>query len=145
MAIGIIMGVTHLLLLGPLNWWSISSQSWTSFSFVLSTIWKKLWIFLIELKKIYPVLGTICWVKKNRIRPCTKFVLFYLCIFSANKANYKTAVGRALIGTRVITKYNNKTYCVDDIIWDKTPQNTFPDKVSLWSIFYCSLSVLEWI
>ena len=49
-------------------------------------------------------------------------------IIKANKANYKTAVGRALIGTRVITKYNNRTYCVDDIVWDKNPATTFPDR-----------------
>ena len=43
----------------------------------------------------------------------------------------KAAVGKALIGTRVITKYNNKTYGVDDIVWDKTPESTFPDAVSI--------------
>ena len=51
-------------------------------------------------------------------------------IYKANKANFKSAVGRALIGTRVITKYNNRTYCVDDIVWDKNPETTFPDRVS---------------
>ena len=61
-------------------------------------------------------------------------------IIKANKANYKTAVGRALIGTRVITKYNNRTYCVDDIVWDKNPQTTFPDRVSFMVNFLGSLN-----
>ena len=61
---------------------------------------------------------------------CDYFI--YVCfIILANKANFKSAVGRALIGTRVITKYNNRTYCVDDIVWDKNPETTFPDRVSL--------------
>ncbi len=32
---------------------------------------------------------------------------------------------RALIGTVVLTRYNNKTYKIDDILWDKTPLDTF--------------------
>ena len=39
------------------------------------------------------------------------------------------AIGRALIGMRVITKYYNKTYAVDDINWDLNPEKTFPNKV----------------
>jgi len=30
----------------------------------------------------------------------------------------------------VLTRYNNKTYRIDDIIWDKTPMHTFPCKNS---------------
>ncbi|XP_070820601.1 piwi-like protein 1 [Chaetodon trifascialis] len=32
---------------------------------------------------------------------------------------------RELIGLVVLTKYNNKTYRIDDIAWDHTPSNTF--------------------
>ena len=39
------------------------------------------------------------------------------------------AIGRALIGMIVITKYNNKTYTIDDINWDLNPEKTFPDRV----------------
>ncbi|KAJ0067569.1 hypothetical protein NL108_008577, partial [Boleophthalmus pectinirostris] len=32
---------------------------------------------------------------------------------------------KELVGLIVLTKYNNKTYRVDDIAWDQTPNNTF--------------------
>ena len=44
------------------------------------------------------------------------------------------AIGWALIGIRVITKYYNKTYAIDDISWDLNPEKTFPNNVS--KIFY---------
>ncbi len=37
----------------------------------------------------------------------------------------KKEVLKALIGAMVITKYNNKTYRIDDILWDKNPTETF--------------------
>jgi len=39
-----------------------------------------------------------------------------------NMAQLKTAAGRLLIGNIVITKYNNKTYRIDDIDWNKNPE-----------------------
>ncbi|XP_053507651.1 piwi-like protein 1 isoform X2 [Ictalurus furcatus] len=32
---------------------------------------------------------------------------------------------KELVGVIVLTKYNNKTYRIDDIAWDQTPNNTF--------------------
>ncbi|XP_030626880.1 piwi-like protein 1 [Chanos chanos] len=32
---------------------------------------------------------------------------------------------KELVGLIVLTKYNNKTYRIDDIAWDQTPKNTF--------------------
>uniref|UniRef100_A0A8C4WR65 PAZ domain-containing protein n=1 Tax=Eptatretus burgeri TaxID=7764 RepID=A0A8C4WR65_EPTBU len=32
---------------------------------------------------------------------------------------------RQLVGAMVITRYNNRTYRIDDIAWDKTPRSTF--------------------
>jgi len=49
-------------------------------------------------------------------------------IMKANKTNFKSAIGRALIGMRVITKYNNKTYAIDDVNWDLNPEKTFDNK-----------------
>ena len=67
-------------------------------------------------------------------------VIILFTFFPANKANFKIAVGRALIGTRVITKYNNRTYCVDDIVWDKNPGTTFSDRVSFMITFLGSFN-----
>ena len=34
---------------------------------------------------------------------------------------------RQLVGTVVVTRYNNRTYRIDDIAWDKNPKSTFMD------------------
>lgn len=38
---------------------------------------------------------------------------------------FRQAVTKALIGGVVLTKYNNKTYRIDDILWDQNPRGTF--------------------
>uniref|UniRef100_A0A8C8A1C7 Piwi-like RNA-mediated gene silencing 1 n=1 Tax=Oryzias sinensis TaxID=183150 RepID=A0A8C8A1C7_9TELE len=38
---------------------------------------------------------------------------------------FPDACAKELIGLIVLTKYNNKTYRIDDIAWDHTPKNTF--------------------
>ncbi|XP_066994690.2 piwi-like protein Ago3 isoform X2 [Anabrus simplex] len=38
---------------------------------------------------------------------------------------YKEEVQKLLIGASVLTRYNNKTYRVDDIMWDQNPSHTF--------------------
>ncbi|WAQ95553.1 PIWL2-like protein [Mya arenaria] len=42
-----------------------------------------------------------------------------------NPQGFRDDVIRQLIGTVVLTRYNNKTYRVDDIIWNQNPQHTF--------------------
>jgi len=39
--------------------------------------------------------------------------------------NYRDAVQKSLIGVVVLTRYNNKTYRVDDIDWNQSPKSTF--------------------
>lgn len=39
--------------------------------------------------------------------------------------NFKDQIKKALIGHVVLTRYNNKTYRIDDIDFDKNPQSTF--------------------
>ena len=43
------------------------------------------------------------------------------------KPNSRDEVSKALMGAVVLTRYNNKTYIVDDVDWDLTPSNTFMD------------------
>lgn len=38
---------------------------------------------------------------------------------------FRQAVTKALVGSVVLTKYNNKTYRVDDILWDQNPKVEF--------------------
>lgn len=40
--------------------------------------------------------------------------------------DYKNAAEKALLGSTVLTDFNNKTYRIDDIRWDESPKNTFP-------------------
>lgn len=47
---------------------------------------------------------------------------------SANPRMFKETVQSNILGSCVFTRYNNKTYIVDDILWDVTPNNTFPTR-----------------
>lgn len=42
-----------------------------------------------------------------------------------NPSGFQDECTRSLVGTIVLTRYNNKTYRIDDILWAKTPQHTF--------------------
>lgn len=46
-------------------------------------------------------------------------------IIQKNQQDYQNEVTKKLVGTIVLTRYNNKTYRIDDIAWDKTPESTF--------------------
>ena len=43
-----------------------------------------------------------------------------------NRGGFKEEVAKQLIGAIVLTRYNNKTYRVEDIAWDQNPKTTFP-------------------
>ncbi|XP_043528793.1 piwi-like protein Ago3 isoform X2 [Frieseomelitta varia] len=50
------------------------------------------------------------------------------------KSNFKDSILKELIGLSVFTRYNNKTYRVDDIAWDKNPTYEFEkgtEKISI--------------
>ncbi|KAK3090400.1 hypothetical protein FSP39_011581 [Pinctada imbricata] len=46
-------------------------------------------------------------------------------IVRRNAQGFQDECTKALVGTVVLTRYNNKTYRIDDIVWDKTPQHSF--------------------
>ncbi|XP_019856843.1 PREDICTED: piwi-like protein 1 isoform X2 [Amphimedon queenslandica] len=48
-------------------------------------------------------------------------------LYSSCKDGFQEEATRQLVGSIVLTRYNNKTYRVDDIAWDKNPQSTFID------------------
>ncbi|XP_044742095.1 piwi-like protein Ago3 [Chrysoperla carnea] len=49
------------------------------------------------------------------------------CISVAHRTgrSFKQEAEKALIGQDIITRYNNKIYCVDDILWDQNPSGKF--------------------
>ncbi|XP_070621455.1 piwi-like protein 2 isoform X2 [Erythrolamprus reginae] len=46
-------------------------------------------------------------------------------IYQHNRENFQDECTKQLIGSIIITRYNNKNYRIDDIDWNKTPQNSF--------------------
>ncbi|GFQ87053.1 hypothetical protein TNCT_471201 [Trichonephila clavata] len=42
-----------------------------------------------------------------------------------NRGNVRDEIIRAIVGCVVLTRYNNKTYKVDDVAWDMNPTSTF--------------------
>lgn len=58
----------------------------------------------------------------------------------------KTAIERALLGTTVLTKYNNKTYRIDEITYDVKPVDTFKVReqdvsyIAYYKVNYCKFS-----
>ena len=43
----------------------------------------------------------------------------------SNTSNFRSLVEKALLGAIIITRYNNKTYRIDEIAWDKHPDSEF--------------------
>ncbi|ETE62666.1 Piwi-like protein 2, partial [Ophiophagus hannah] len=46
-------------------------------------------------------------------------------IYQQSRENFQDECTKQLIGNIIITRYNNKNYRIDDIDWNKTPQNSF--------------------
>lgn len=40
-----------------------------------------------------------------------------------SRDNFKNRIATEVIGTSVLTRYNNRTYRIVDIVWDKNPMN----------------------
>lgn len=45
-----------------------------------------------------------------------------------NRENFKRLFTERIIGTIIITDYNNRPYRIDDVDWDSTPESTFEKK-----------------
>lgn len=46
-------------------------------------------------------------------------------LFQESKQNFHDECTKELVGNIVITRYNNRTYRIDGIEWDKSPSDTF--------------------
>ncbi|XP_064461230.1 piwi-like protein 1 [Ornithodoros turicata] len=58
----------------------------------------------------------------------TDNVLDMLRTLATRGQNYKDEAIKSIVGCIVMTRYNNRTYRVDDIDWSKNPQHTFQMK-----------------
>lgn len=52
-------------------------------------------------------------------------VLQILSQLQQENRDFRTKAEQTLLGLTVLTAYNNKTYRIDDIKWDKSPESTF--------------------
>ncbi|XP_010162141.2 piwi-like protein 2, partial [Antrostomus carolinensis] len=50
---------------------------------------------------------------------------FMHTIYKQNLSSFQDECIKQLVGNVVITRYNHRTYRIDDIDWDKTPRNSF--------------------
>ncbi|XP_075411835.1 piwi-like protein 2 isoform X2 [Tenrec ecaudatus] len=46
-------------------------------------------------------------------------------MYQQNKENFQDECAKLLVGNIIITRYNNRTYRVDDVDWNKTPKDSF--------------------
>ncbi|XP_054971970.1 piwi-like protein 2 isoform X4 [Pan paniscus] len=46
-------------------------------------------------------------------------------IYQQNKEHFQEECTKLLVGNIVITRYNNRTYRIDDVDWNKTPKDSF--------------------
>ncbi|KAM6221050.1 piwi-like protein 2 [Rhynchocyon petersi] len=46
-------------------------------------------------------------------------------MYQESKENFKDEFTKLLVGSIVITRYNNRTYRIDDVDWNKTPKDSF--------------------
>ena len=63
----------------------------------------------------------------NYITLYSDFPFFRYELYSSNQHRFQEEATRQLVGSVVLTRYNNRTYRIDDIAWDKNPQSTFID------------------
>ncbi|XP_053313403.1 piwi-like protein 1 [Spea bombifrons] len=64
-------------------------------------------------------------VSHKVLRSETVLDLMYTLHENVGAHNFHNACSKELIGQIVLTRYNNKTYRIDDINWDFTPESTF--------------------
>lgn len=49
-------------------------------------------------------------------------------VYQENRQNYQAAAVRTILGMTVLTRYNNKTYRIDDIDFKTKPSDTFESR-----------------
>nr|XP_009930781.1 PREDICTED: piwi-like protein 1 isoform X1 [Opisthocomus hoazin] len=64
-------------------------------------------------------------VSHKVLRSETVLSFMYSLYYQVEEQRFRDACAKELIGLIVLTKYNNRTYRVDDIDWDANPQCTF--------------------
>ncbi|XP_037033212.1 protein aubergine-like isoform X2 [Bradysia coprophila] len=67
----------------------------------------------------------LCAEITNKVmRTETLYDILQNCVQN-ERTNYKDPFKNVVLGMTVLTAYNNKTYCIDDVDFDKSPSDTF--------------------
>lgn len=69
-------------------------------------------------------------------------------MYHRQRNNYREYAIKEIVGTSVLTRYNNRTYRIDDIAWDKTPKFKFSrngEEISLIDYYktYCGIEIKD--
>ncbi|KAF2880626.1 hypothetical protein ILUMI_25545 [Ignelater luminosus] len=67
----------------------------------------------------------ICLDTQHRVMRTQNVYDVLIDLQSMAKERVKENAGKALLGTTVLTRYNNKNYRIDDILWNNNPEQTF--------------------
>ncbi|GAB1865325.1 Piwi-like protein 1 [Camponotus japonicus] len=67
----------------------------------------------------------LCLDSKHRVMRTETIRDLITEIIRKGQSDYRDAVVNEIVGTSVLTRYNNKTYRIDDIAWDKSPEYVF--------------------
>lgn len=71
-------------------------------------------------------------------------------VWNKKSRTFQEEITKQIVGCTVLTRYNNKTYRIDDIDWGKTPQNSFESSNGqqitfmdyywyVWVLFNCTV------
>lgn len=68
-------------------------------------------------------------------------------IYQQNKEHFQDECSKLLVGSIVITRYNNRTYRIDDVDWNKTPKDSFvmSDGKEITFLEYYRYERLAWV
>lgn len=67
----------------------------------------------------------LCLDVQHRVLRTQNALEVIVNIIERDRQRYKQEVEKTMIGSSVLTRYNNKTYVIDDIMWDANPTNKF--------------------
>lgn len=70
----------------------------------------------------------LCLDTQHRVLRMQNCYSLLMELRAADPRRFKELAHTNIIGSCIFTKYNNKTYIVDDILWDMTPSDTFPTR-----------------
>lgn len=66
-----------------------------------------------------------CETSHKVLRTDTAYDMLQMLYRKNGADGFRDAVNNEIVGCSVLTRYNNKTYRIDDILWNKTPKDTF--------------------